>query len=159
MYQRLPGRHGELTVLVQGPAAGQDSNADVVVKVEARRAAPDPASLVSPTPSVPAPSTGPAATATVAPTVTPACPKVKGPGPAPTSTAVVAVPTWTDKERIGRLDDGSFVGVLHLAGLPAPGRYDLRVTAGKSCLTVQATVSAGTNPTVVPLLLPGTCAP
>jgi hypothetical protein len=158
VYQRLPSRHGRLTVLVQGPAAGQDTgaSADVVVKVEAQRAAPD---LASPTPSVPGPSASPATTATAAPTVTPACPKAKGPAPAPASTAAVAVPTWTAKERVGRLDDGSFVGVLHLAGLPAPGRYDLRITAGKSCLAVQATVSAGTNPTVLPLSLPGTCAP
>jgi hypothetical protein len=194
LTQRVPSRPGTLRLLVVqdpavSPAAGTGTQtpivSDVLVKVEARVAAPVPASATPSSASVPESTGTPAPTPTSTPTATRVCAHASAPGAAPsdsagpvataTSGAAPAPPPTTagpgpndvvvgprsveQSAKPGR--DGSFTSKLTLKDLPAPGRYDLTIMAGTSCATLPAVVVApGENPAVlrVPLLAPGSAA-
>jgi hypothetical protein len=158
LYQRMPSRAGILRLSVAQPPG---ADPDQVVRVDAQVA------------TIPAPV--PTAAATAAPTPTgsragavqlfatdlPVCPRVTAPGPprtvppnpSATATSGPAVRPGPAKQWHAVVagvsaPDGTLTALVDLSGLPAPGRYDLRISAGPSAVLTmrQVPVEPGGHP-------------
>ena len=155
LYQRMPSRPGTLRLAVaQPPGADREGT----VRVEARVVAAPTASSTAPaaTTEAPTPSGTRGAVVAIFAADVPACPRATAPQPRPTHTPDVSAtttpaplsgsaadrrPTKSWRAVAGSViaADGTLTALVTLPGLPAPGRYDLTISAGTAAtLTLRA---------------------
>jgi hypothetical protein len=172
LYQRMPSRAGILRLSVAQPPG---ADPDQVVRVDAQVAEAQVAGVSTPVPTAataaPAPSGSRAGAVQLFATDLPVCPRGTAPGlprtvpsnpsvTAPTGTAPTGTGMSGTAVRPGPVKhwhavvagvsaaDGTLTALVDLSGLPAPGRYDLRISAGPSAVLTmrQVPVEPGGQP-------------
>ena len=146
LYQRMPSRPGTLRLSVAQPPG---TEGDGLVRVRARLAAgPVPAAAARTVAVTPTADASLAGAVQLFASDLPACGRATVPGPHPT--AAPAPSQAASPPRSGKqwhtiapalsAADGTVTALVDLPGLPAPGRYDLTISAGTSATTVLRSV-------------------